>query len=221
MSEQPAVDIRVVLYTLASGELLVGRSRDARSPGLPRDFPVRNESLDVTARRIVRERLSIQEQYIEQLYTMGVADPTDGWSVIVAYLALVCSSGEPTGSESISWEAAADVAWISDADRLVADYAVTRLRAKLGYTNVAFHLLPPMFTLTELQQAYEAILARRVDKRNFRRRMIASGILDATDEKRRDGSHRPAVLYRFRADLDTASYLTPSWSESQEGVIPA
>ena len=51
--------------------------------------------------------------------------------------------------------------------------------------------------------------------------MIASGILDSTDDKRREGSHRPAVLYRFRADLDTASYLTPSWSESHEGVLPA
>jgi 8-oxo-dGTP diphosphatase len=220
-TKRPSVDIRVVLFTLASGELLVGRSRDERSPGLPRDVPVRSESLDVTARRIVLERLSIQEQYIEQLYTLSIAEPIDGWSVIVAYLALVCSSGEPVGSESISWEPAADVAWISDTDRLVTDYAITRLRAKLGYTNVAFHLLPPTFTLTELQHAYEAILRRRVDKRNFRRRMISSGILDATDDKRREGSHRPAVLYRFRADLDTASYLTPSWSESHEGVLPA
>jgi len=219
-SERPAVDIRVVLFTLASGELLVGRSRDARVPGLPRDVPIPSESLDITARRIVRERLSIQEQYMEQLYTLSVAEPIDGWSVIVAYLALVCSSGEPAGSESISWSSAADLAWISDADRHVTDYAITRLRAKLGYTNIAFHLLPPTFTLTELQHAYEAILRRRVDKRNFRRRMIASGILDATDDKRREGSHRPAVLYRFRADLDTASYLTPSWSDSQEGALP-
>ena len=128
-SNRPSVDIRVVLFTLASGELLVGRSRDERSPGLPRDIPVRSESLDVTARRIVLERLSIQEQYIEQLYTLSVADPIGGWSVIVAYLALVCSSGEPVGSESISWEPAADVAWISDTDRLVTDYAITRLRA--------------------------------------------------------------------------------------------
>lgn len=216
-SEQPAVDVRVVLFTLASGELLVGQSRYAQPPGLPRGIPALNESLDVAARRILRDHLKIQEQYIEQLYTLSVSESDERWSVIVAYLALVCSAAAPVGSESISWEPAAGFEGHSAADRLVTDYAITRLRAKLGYTNIAFHLLPPTFTLTELQHAYEAILGRRVDKRNFRRRMIASGILEASEEKRREGSHRPAMLYRFRADLDTAAYLTPTWSGSHEG----
>jgi 8-oxo-dGTP diphosphatase len=102
---------------------------------------------------------------------------------------------------------------LSEADRMVVDYAVVRLRAKLGYTTIAFHLLPETFTLTELQSAYETILDRPLDKRNFRRRMIASGMLEATDAKRRDGSHRPAALYRFRAEHDHAAYLTPPWAD--------
>ena len=96
---------------------------------------------------------------------------------------------------------------------MVVDYALMRLRAKLGYTNVAFHLLPEQFTLSELQETYETILARRLDKRNFRRRMIASGILLETEAKRREGSHRPATLYRFRPTDDRESYLTPPWAE--------
>ena len=219
--ERPFIDIRVVLFTLAAGKLLMGRSRESDAPGLPRGLPVPSESLDATARRVIRERLKIQEQYIEQLYTLSVGEADNRWSVIVAYLALVSSTGEPAGAASITWEPVGTMDNHSDADRLVTEYAITRLRAKLGYTNIAFHLLPPTLTLTELQHAYEAILDRRVDKRNFRRRMIASGILEATEDKRREGSHRPAVLYRFRADLDSPTYLTPTWSDPHEGVPSA
>jgi 8-oxo-dGTP diphosphatase len=73
-----------------------------------------------------------------------------------------------------------------------------------------------MFTLTELQTAYETILDRKLDKRNFRRRVIASGIVVETAEKRREGSHRPATLYRFQAEPDADSYLTPAWADAGE-----
>jgi 8-oxo-dGTP diphosphatase len=104
----------------------------------------------------------------------------------------------------------------SNADQAVLDYALMRLRAKLGYTNIAFHLVPEKFTLPELQRAYESILLHPVDKRNFRRRILASGILTQTDEKRRDGSHRPAALYRFSSQEDHTSYLTPSQGAGPE-----
>src|SRR5690606_37800830 len=100
-------------------------------------------------------------------------------------------------------------------ERMVLDYALIRLRAKLGYTIIAFHLVPETFTLSELQQTYESILGHQVDKRNFRRRMIASGILLATQEKRREGSHRPAALYRFASPDDQSTYLTPPWATRQ------
>ena len=102
---------------------------------------------------------------------------------------------------------------MSAPDRMVIDYALVRLRAKLGYTTVAFHLLPPTFTLTELQGAYETILGHPLDKRNFRRRVIAAGILARTDAQRRMGSHRPAALYRFQSLDDRETYLTPPWAE--------
>jgi 8-oxo-dGTP diphosphatase len=107
------------------------------------------------------------------------------------------------------WRGVLGVNLANEADQAVLDYALIRLRAKLGYTNIAFHLLPEMFTLSELQRAYESILLHPVDKRNFRRRILASGILSQTDEKRRDGSHRPAALYRFASREDHTTYLTP------------
>lgn len=214
----PTVDVRVVLFTVAQGDLLVAVNRNGEGFGLPRDFPAEGESLDMAARRIVRGSTQIQEQYLEQLYTLSVTESADRWSIIVSYIALICSDSSPDTTETVTWEVVGRLNGLSEADRMVVDYAVVRLRAKLGYTNVAFYLLPVTFTLTELQNAYETILGQRLDKRNFRRRMIASGILMETNDKRRDGSHRPAALYRFNAERDTAAYLTPPWSDPADGV---
>jgi 8-oxo-dGTP diphosphatase len=215
---EPSVDVRVVLFTLTSGELLVAIRRDGPELSVPRAMPDVGESLDAAARRIVRSSTSIQEQYLEQLYTLSVIEDDKRWSIIVSYIALICSDSQPVASPLINWSTIERLGRLSTADTMVIDYGVVRLRAKLGYTNIAFHLLPARFTLTELQTAYETILGQALDKRNFRSRMIASGILIQTDEKRRDGSHRPAALYRFRAEQDTASYLTPPWSDPANGA---
>ena len=160
-----------------------------------------------------RTATGVQERYLEQLYTLSVRNPPP-WTVVVSYVALVSTDvgARPSGADDL-WHPAEGLPSLSETDRMVVDYALFRLRAKLGYTNIAFHLMPPTFTLTELQSAYETILARRLDKRNFRRRMIASGILEQTPEKRREGSHRPATLYRFRPESDGETYLTPPWAD--------
>jgi 8-oxo-dGTP diphosphatase len=207
-----AIDIRVVLFTVADGSLLIALQEATGAWQLPRGLPAPGEPLDVAARRIISETTALHEQYLEQLYTLSIGE-RPSWTVIVSYIALICSAQRPTATSGGEWHDIAALPALTDADRMVIDYALVRLRAKLGYTNVAFHLLPETFTLTELQNAYETILGRRLDKRNFRRRVIASGILEATQAKRRDGSHRPAALYRFRAEHDPADYLTPRWAE--------
>jgi 8-oxo-dGTP diphosphatase len=82
--------------------------------------------------------------------------------------------------------------------RKILEYALERLRNKLEYTTVGFQLLPEKFSLTELQGVYEAILDKRLDKRNFRRKIELLKILKPTSEYRR-GGQRPARLYRFAA----------------------
>jgi 8-oxo-dGTP diphosphatase len=82
----------------------------------------------------------------------------------------------------------------------ILDYALTRLRYKLEYTSVGFQLLPDEFTLSELQHAYEIILGEGLDKRNFRRKILSSGILETTGRKKKEGEGRPAMLYRYRED---------------------
>jgi len=212
----PRLDIRVVLFTIADGALLVALEGEGGGEHLPRGLPTPSELLDTSARRIVREATDLHEQYLEQLYTLSMQGD-EGWTVIVSYMGLIGSGqaqreAHPASGSRAAWHPITALPLLTAADRMVAEYALLRLRAKLGYTNIAFHLLPETFTLSELQQAYETILGRPLDKRNFRRRVIASGILEQTAGKRREGSHRPAALYRFRAEHDPATYLTPSWA---------
>jgi 8-oxo-dGTP diphosphatase len=211
------VDLRTVLFTVAGPQLLVAVRPGTPLASLPRAVPVASESLDAAARRAIREAAGFVEQYSEQLYTLSVAEPDGAWTVVVSYLALICSGASPKAAGGVDWLPASGVASVSATDAMVIEYALFRLRAKLGYTNIAFHLMPQRFTLTELQHVYETILGQQLDKRNFRRRMIASGILTPTADKRRDGSHRPAALYRFAAEHDASSYLTPPWAGARDG----
>jgi 8-oxo-dGTP diphosphatase len=82
--------------------------------------------------------------------------------------------------------------------RAMAAAAVRRLRAKLAYTNVAYSLLPPSFTLGELQRLYEAILGHPLDARNFQRRLRSVELVEETGQIRTGAAHRPARLFRFR-----------------------
>lgn len=216
----PEVDLRVVLLTRDQDRLLValtGREpgeASAHAIGLPRGRPELQQDLDATARAIARRATGLSEQYLEQLYSMSVDQSTRGsWKVVVGYMALLSSGpGGPPGVSG-TWADATELPALSRIDRSVIEYAVVRLRAKLGYTNIGRYLLPSTFTLRELQSVYETILGQPLDKRNFRRRMMATGILAQTDGQRRDGSHRPAALYQFQAEEDRTTYLTPTWTD--------
>lgn len=186
---------------------------------LIKDLPHAEEPLDIAARRIVRERLGDEGNYLEQLYTFSRLGQPDG-DVVVGYISLFRQQPGQLERDDVTWVPIESVRFHDDLDHLVLEYARMRLRAKLGYTNIAFHLMPDAFTLTELQQAYERVLDHPVDKRNFRRRMTAAGVLDHINRTRRDGSHRPAALYRFVAQDDHAAYLTPSWAAQRDADEP-
>lgn len=203
------VDVRIVLLTVHGGHLHVTALPDGDGWQLPRGVPLPTMPLDAAARLLLAESTGMHEQYLEQLYTLNANDD-HAWIVLISYLALIASGSELPATEATWLDATAP--GFSEVDRMVLDYAIVRLRAKLGYTTIAFHLMPEQFTLTELQDVYETALSAPLDKRNFRRRIIASGMLEPLPEKRRDGSHRPAQLYRFRAGHDPAAFLTPPWA---------
>lgn len=161
-----------------------------------------DEACEGAARRILAEATGMKEAYLEQLGTFDDPgrDPF-GRVVSVAYFALMPSEGV----ELRTVEKYADVRWWPVAElpplaydhRDVAAVAVARIRAKLGYTNVVWSLLPKTFTLADLQSVYESILGRRLDKRNFRKKVLASKLLESTGKLEKGGAHRPAGLFRF------------------------
>jgi len=85
----------------------------------------------------------------------------------------------------------------------IIEYGIERLRNKIMYTDIAFNLMPELFTLTELQKVYEIILDKKLLKANFRRK-IAPMVIE-TDEYTKDAGHRPSKLFKFNSGWDYGS----------------
>ncbi|MEJ5913247.1 NUDIX hydrolase [Pseudokineococcus sp. 1T1Z-3] len=203
-----SVAVSTVIFTLLEhdGALrlhlpLVRRTRDPFDGAwaLPGGWIGEGEDLSLAARRTLAETTGLRPSYVEQLYTFGRADrsPT-GRVVSVIYSALVRSPEAARVAEvhNVRWvpvDKACGLAF--DHDDVVA-YALFRLRAKVGYAQVAVHLLGECFTLGQLREVHEAVLGRELDPANFRRRVVASGAVEATDEHLTGGRHRPPRLYR-------------------------
>lgn len=210
-----AVDLSIVVVPFAVGYeqldvALVQRTEPATT--LPTGVLEAGESLGHSAARIVATALQIAPDYLEQLYTFSVARPR--LAVIVSYFALLSAETRDRLERLASAELhdAENLPAMSSSDRGVVDYAKTRLRAKLGYSNVGFHLLPREFTLSDLQEVYQSVIGEQLDKRNFRRRVLGSGLLEAVGTTRASG-HRPAALYRFAGGDPAIGALTPNESD--------
>lgn len=207
MSEIPLtnVEIRVVVFTLWDNRLQVllnpiDQNNDWSLPGSPAAAGI---SLEETAARCIESLTGQSEVFLEQLYTYGEPGrQAEGSLISVVYFALLAANpglNEQIEKSQAAWfpvEARPGLAW-DHADILA--YALRRLRYKLEYTAVGFELLPDTFTLSELQHTYELILGEKLDKRNFRRRILEAGIIEPTSN-RRSGEGRPAQLYHYRPD---------------------
>jgi 8-oxo-dGTP diphosphatase len=203
------VTVDLAIFALRAGTLQVRLIRRAIPPfagrwALPGGFIRKSESLEAAARRELEEETGVKDVYLEQLYTFGDPDRDPrGRVVTVAYYALLAGEAAPpvAGADAgeAMWMAAREHPPLAfDHDRILA-YALERLTMKLEYTTAGFQLLSKKFTLAQLQQVYEAVLGRTLDKRNFRRKMALLGILKPLDEWVREGAGRPAQLHRFSA----------------------
>jgi 8-oxo-dGTP diphosphatase len=211
------LSVRIIAFAVSSDGLdvaLLPAPETTSDVMIPAGTLRTGEMLSDAAVRIASDALSAQPDYLEQLYTFSIAD--DAIQVVVAYFALLSAETRR------SIERSAKVTFIhvdaqhglSDIDQGILDYAKVRLRAKLGYSNIGFFLLPREFTLSELQDVYESVIGRTLDKRNFRRRILASRILEPVGAKR-PTNHRPAALYRFTGKDPSTGALTPAetdWS---------
>ncbi|MFO0607891.1 MAG: NUDIX domain-containing protein [Polyangiales bacterium] len=220
---RPSVAVDVVLVTAVEGELATLVTVRGEHPckgchALPGGFLREGEGLDEAAARQLATKVGLAGVYLEQLYTFGDVGRDPRTRVItVAYYALVdaarfrkATAGRDavTATVRVPWEGeTGGPVELADRDgrtlRMAFDHdeivgmAIKRIRGKLDYAPIGFQLLGDTFTLLELQRVHETVLGRPLNKDSFRRRMLASGQLDATGRSQRGVDHRPAELYRF------------------------
>jgi 8-oxo-dGTP diphosphatase len=202
-----ALTVDGVVFGLDEGDLKVLLIQRDQEPfrgrwALPGGFVRVEETLEEAVRRELEEEAGVRIAFLEQLYTFGEIDRDPRERVVsVAYYALVKMSSHDLRAATD----ARDVAWFSvcDPPKLAFDHesilstALERLRAKVRYQPIGFELLPPKFTLSQLQRLYETLLESPLDKRNFRKKILGMELLEELDEVERDVAHRAARLYRF------------------------
>lgn len=169
---------------------------------LPGGFVRLAETLDEAARRELEEEAGVSDVYLEQLYTFGALDRDPRERVVaVAYYALAKLSDHriraATDAMGVGWFGLDDLPKLAFDHTDIVSRAHERLRGKVRYAPVGFELLPPRFSLTQLQRMYEIILGKELDKRNFRKKILAMDLLVETDEYEQGVRHRAARLYRF------------------------
>lgn len=203
------------IFTVVDGRLKVLLIKMRKKPfggmwALPGGLIDEGESLRDAAARILKEQTGVEGLYLEQLYTFdGRTRDPEGRVVSVAYYSLVPPVGLALGTtpkyEAVRfWDCNERPRELAYDHEAILGYAQARLQAKVQYTNVMWSLLPPRFTLRELQTAYEGVLSRSLDKRNFRKKILSLGLLRASGQKSKGDRHRPAMLYQFASQAPTA-----------------
>ncbi|HEY3351800.1 MAG TPA: NUDIX domain-containing protein [Polyangia bacterium] len=204
---RPALTVDCVLFGLDEGDLKLLLIRRDLAPfagrwALPGGFVHVDESLEDAALRELREETGVDDVYLEQLYTFGAPERDPRERVVsVAYYALSKLGDHrvraATDAREAAWFAVVDLPSLAfDHDHIV-EVALKRLQGKVRYEPIGFELLPPKFTLSQLQHLYEAVLEESLDKRNFRKKILGMDLLVELDEVEQDVAHRAARLYRF------------------------
>lgn len=204
----PTLTVDCVVFQLIDNDLFVLLINRANEPfkhsfALPGGYSSAGEKTYESMARTLKQKAGVDEKdlkLIEQLYTFDtVARDPRGHAVSVSYMGLgkdiIPEASKNT--EMPQFFSVNDLPELAYDHKEIIEYARDRLRSKLTYTNAVFALLDPFFTLSQLQVAYEAVLGRSLDKRNFRKKFLSLGLVSETEEFRKDGAHRPARLYKF------------------------
>jgi len=201
--------IDCVIFGFEAGELkilLIERNEDPYKGALalPGYIVEQEEGLDDAAERILYELTGLRDLHMQQFHTFGeVNRHPQGRVITVAYYALIRLTGQKEVRPIT--QVARKAFWhpVNELPKLAFDHSeifttgFNKIRRRLNYQPIAFELLPEKFTLTQLQSLYEAVLSKKLDKRNFRKKMLSYGFLKELDEKQKGVSYRAAKLYKF------------------------
>jgi 8-oxo-dGTP diphosphatase len=160
-------------------------------------FVGRDESVDKAANRILEELTGLKDIFLEQLYAYGELDRDAAARVIsIAYYALI-NMDQYKETPGAKWFAMDEIPSLVFDHNIMVQKALRRLKRKTIIQPIGFELLPEKFTLTQLQQLYEAIHQQSLDKRNFRKNILSMNVLEKLNEKDKNFSKRGAFLHKF------------------------
>jgi len=205
--QKPSVTVDIIVFTINNNDLKILLIKRGLDPfkniwAIPGGFARIDESLELAAKRELEEETGVKEVYLEQLYTFGDVnrDPR-GRVITVSYMALVKSDeihlNAQTDATDAKWFSISKIPKLAFDHNKILEYALKRLKWKFEYTTVAFSLLPEKFTLTQLQELYETVFQKKLDKRNFRKKILSLNILEE-EEIMTEVSHRPPQLYSLK-----------------------
>ena len=206
--QKPAVAVDVILLTVKDNDLRVGLIKRGENPylgrfALPGRFVRYVEPIEDTARMALKRKGNINPDsvFLEQLYTFGqnLHRDTRIRTISIVYYGLVKSQDiDFQSGNKFIWHSVYKLPELAFDHKEIIISALERMRKKLMNSDLAFQFMPVEFTLTELQKTYEIILSEKLDKRNFRRKVLESSVLKDLRKKKLEGVHRPAGLYTFK-----------------------
>lgn len=204
----PILTVDSVIFQIIDNEFSVLLIQRANEPfkgcwSLPGGYNAAGETTQDALKRIMEKKTGVSIDklpLVEQLYTFDtIARDPRGHAVSVTYTGLGRNTipKESKTTQKPGFFNITNLPELAYDHKHIVEYAHERLASKITYTNAIFALLPELFTLTQLQKAYETVFGRELDKRNFRKKFLSLELIKPTDEFVREGAHRPARLHKF------------------------
>ena len=221
----PSLSLDCVIFGFHENQLkvLLLKMRNARQWALPGGFIMKKEDIEDAAKRVLKERTGLSEIFLQQFNVFGRpkrSDPNfhrkllrkDGFEmpgnhwllrrfVTVGYYALVeysfVNPRPDSFSDHCTWRDIDDLPELMMDHRQILDKALETLRSHLSYRPIGYNLLPEKFTMPQLQRLYETILHKKLDRRNFQRKILSYGIMKRLKEVKTGVAHKAPYLYRF------------------------
>lgn len=204
---RPAVTTDCVIFGFDEGELKILLIERGIEPykgrwALPGGFLDMDEDAETCARRKLLQETCLENIFMEQLYTFSAVQRDPRYRVVsIAYYALVkLSDYSPqagTDTDNIQWFPLSEIPELAFDHQEILKVAIDRLKGKIKYQPIGFELLPEEFTLPELHQLYETVLQTKLDRRNFRKKMLSFGLLIDKNEVVAGAPNRAPKIYSF------------------------
>ncbi len=215
------ISIDCVVFGFHEGlmKVLLLEAKNSSDWYLPGGFLFKNEPIEMAANRILKERTGLAEIFLQQFHVFGDPERSkehfdmykdmlpaeENWFMdrflTIGYYALVdfCETNPTpdTFATACTWRDLNDLPVLKLDHSLILKTALDAMRLQLNYQPIGYNLMPKEFTMPELQKLYETILDKKLDRRNFQRRMLGFGILNRMEQPRKGGAHKAPYLYSF------------------------